>query len=78
MRVNFGFQKKYEDLFTKKLSEYHGSGRADSVSLGTAAVNLALKTLDLETGCDVIIPSVTNPMTVQDVKLVISNLAPNV
>jgi len=81
--VDFGFQGKFEDQFTKNFSEFLGEGGyADAVSSGGAAVYIALKALDIEPGSDVIVSPVTNPggvmpVAVQDVKLIIPDSDPN-
>ena len=81
--VDFGFQGKFEEQFTKKFCDFQGEGGfADAVSSGGAAVYTALKALDLEPGSDVIVSPVTNlggvmPVAVQDVKLVIPDSEPN-
>jgi len=54
--VDFGFQGKFEEQFTKNFCEFQGDGGfADAVSSGTAAVFLVLKALDIEPGSDVIV-----------------------
>jgi len=45
--------------FEKTFSEYLGGGYAIAVSNGTAALHLALKSLDLKEGDEVILPSLT-------------------
>ena len=80
--VDFGFQGKFEENFAREFSEFHGGGFADAVSSGTAAVYLALKALDLQPGCDVIVSPATNPgsvmpVAVQNVKLVVPDSAVN-
>ena len=62
--VDFGYQGKQEDLYTKKFCEFQGGGFADGVSSGTAALHLALLALDIEAGSDVIVSPVTNPGSV--------------
>ena len=59
--VDFGYQGKYEKLYTDKFCEFQGGGFADGVSSGTAAVYVALKALDIKTGSDVIVSPVTDP-----------------
>jgi len=60
--ADFGFQGKYEELYTKKFCEFQGGGGfADGVSSGTAAVYLALNALRLEDESDVLISPVTDP-----------------
>jgi len=81
--VDFGFQGKFEEQFTKKFCEFQGGvGFADAVSSGGAAVYIALKALDVKPGSDVIVSPATNPggimpIAVQNVKLVISDSKPN-
>ena len=81
--VDFGFQGKFEEQFTKNFCEFQGDGGfADAVSSGTAAVFLALKALDIEPGSDVIVSPVCHPsgimsVAVQDVKLVVPDSSPN-
>ena len=59
--VDFGFQGKYEILYTDAFCEFQGGGFADAVSSGTAAIYLALMALDIEPGSDVIVSPVTDP-----------------
>jgi dTDP-4-amino-4,6-dideoxygalactose transaminase len=47
------------ERFEKAFSEYLGGGYAIAVSNGTAALHLALKSLDLKEGDEVILPSLT-------------------
>jgi len=81
--VDFGFQGKFEEQFTKNFCQFQNeSGFADAVSSGGAAVYIALKALDIELGSDVIVSPVTNPggimpVAVQDVKLIIPDSEPN-
>ncbi|MDD2777631.1 MAG: DegT/DnrJ/EryC1/StrS family aminotransferase [Methanocellales archaeon] len=80
--VDFGFQGKYEKLYTDKFCEFQGGGFADGVSSGTAAVYLALKVLYLEPGSDVITSPVTNPGSIssiilQGMNIVVADSQPN-
>ena len=61
---DFGYQGKYEKLYTDKFCEFQGGGFADAVSSGTAAIYLALKALDIKLGSDVIVSPVTDPGSV--------------
>ncbi|OGX37440.1 MAG: hypothetical protein A3C36_01115 [Omnitrophica WOR_2 bacterium RIFCSPHIGHO2_02_FULL_52_10] len=58
---DFGFQGKYEELYTKAFVEFQGGGFADAVSSGTAALLIALMALDLPGGSDAVISPVTDP-----------------
>ena len=59
--VDFGFQGHFEQEYTDAFCAFQGGGFADAVSSGTAAIYLALGSLDLPQGCDVIVPPVTDP-----------------
>lgn len=59
--VDFGFQGKYENLYTDAFCKFQGGGFADAVCSGTAAIYLALKAIDLPTGCDVLVSPATDP-----------------
>lgn len=64
---DFGYQEKYEKLYTEKFCEFQGGGFADAVSSGTAAIYLAVKAVDLEAGSDVIVSPVTDPGSVSPI-----------
>jgi len=66
---DFGYQGKYEKLYTDKFCEFQGGGFADGVSSGTAALYLALKALDIELGSDVIVSPVTDPGSIAPIIL---------
>ena len=71
---DFGYQGKYEKLYTDSFCQFQGSGFADAVSSGTAANFLSLKALDIEPGSDVIVSPVTDPGGVAPV--IISGMNP--
>ncbi len=80
--VDFGFQGKYEKLYTDKFCEFQGGGFADAVSSGTAAVYLALRALGIEPHSDVIVSPVTNPgsispVIIQGMNVVIADSRPD-
>lgn len=59
---DFGFQGKYEELYTKAFVEFQGGdGYADAVSSGTAALLVSLKALDIPEGSEIIFSPVTDP-----------------
>ncbi len=57
----FGYGGEEEILYCREFAEYHGGGFADGVSSGSAAVYVALMTLDLEPFTEVIVPPTTDP-----------------
>jgi len=59
--VDFGFQGKFEELYTNAFCEFQGGGYADAVASGTAALFIALATLGLDKGSEVIFSPVTDP-----------------
>jgi len=65
--VDFGYQGKYEEEYTKKFCEFQGGGFADAVASGTAAVYLCLKSLNLKKKSEIIISPVTDPGSVAPV-----------
>jgi len=80
--VDFGYQDKYEKLFTDNFCEFQGGGFADGVSSGTAAIYLALKALDIKPGSDVVVSPVTNPggvapIIIQGMNVVVADSKPN-
>ena len=68
-KQDFGYQGKYEKLYTEKFCEFQGGGYADGVSSGTAGIYIALNALGLKKGSDVIISPVTDPGGVSPVVL---------
>ncbi len=79
---DFGYQSKYEKLYTDKFCEFQGGGFADAVSSGTAAVYLALLSLNIASGSDVIVSPVTDPgsvapIIIQGMNVVIADSQPN-
>jgi len=71
---DFGFQGKYEALYTQKFCEFQGGGYADAVASGTVAIYLAIQALELEKNCEVIVSPVTDPGSVSPI--IISNYMP--
>ncbi len=72
--VDFGFQGKYENIYTDNFCEFMGEGYADAVCSGTAGIHLALKALDIENGSDVIVSPVTDPGSIAPAMLLGFNL----
>ena len=67
--LDFGYQGKYEKIFTNKFSEFQGGGFTDAVSSGTAAVYLAVMALGLEKKSDVIVSPATNSGSIMPVAM---------
>ena len=65
--VDFGYQGKYEKLYTDDFCKFQGGGFADAVSSGTAAIYVALMAMELEAGSDVIVSPVTDPGSIAPV-----------
>ncbi len=79
---DFGYQGKYEKLYTDKFCEMHGGGYADAVSSGSAAVLVALQSLDIPTGSDIVVSPITDPGSVSppllsDMNIIISDSQPD-
>jgi len=67
--IDFGYQGKFENVYTKSFCEFQGAGFADAVSSGSAAIFLAIGALDLPKGSDVIVSPVTDPGSINPVIL---------
>ena len=59
--VDFGFQGKYEKLYTDAFCKFQGGGYADAVNSGTAALFVALAALEIDKGSEIIFSPVTDP-----------------
>ena len=60
-RLDPGYQGVFEERYCDAFTEKMGGGHADAVATGTAAVFLALRTLDLPAGSEVIVSPITDP-----------------
>jgi dTDP-4-amino-4,6-dideoxygalactose transaminase len=82
-KVDFGYQDTYERLYTEAFVQYQGvDGYADAVSTGTAALFVAIATLQLPPGSHVIVSPITDPGTLSAIILnqlvpVIADSSPN-
>lgn len=56
----FGYQGKYEEAYCKAFADWLGGGFVDAVNSGTTAVYVALRSLDLAPGSEVIVPPITD------------------
>ncbi len=61
-RVDFGYQGKFEELYTKAFVGFQGGkGYADAVSSGSAALFVSLAALKIARGSEIIFSPVTDP-----------------
>lgn len=67
--VDFGYQGEFEKRYTDAFVAYQGGGYADAVATGTAAVFVAVATLELPSGSHVICSPITDPGTVSAIIL---------
>ncbi len=77
----FGYQADMEKAFTDAFAAELGGGYADGVNSGTNAVYLALRSLDLEPGDEVIVPPITDaggvmPVAILNCVPVVADSAP--
>ncbi len=66
---DFGYDGPFEVAYCSAFSKFQGGGYTDGVSSGTAAVFLALLSLDLPRGSDVIVSPVTDPGSINPVTM---------
>lgn len=59
--LDFGYQGKFEEAYTRTFCEFQGGGYADAVSTGTAAILLTLAALNLPPKSEVVLSPVTDP-----------------
>jgi len=74
VKRDFGYQGKFEKLYTDRFCKFQGGGFADGVSSGTAGIYVALNALKLKPGSDVIVSPVTDPGGISPVVLSGMNL----
>ncbi len=68
--VDFGVQNVYETKYCQNFVEFQNDkGHADSVCSGTAAIYVALKSLNLDLGSEVLVSSVTDPGSINPIIL---------
>lgn len=65
-----GYGGPHEEAYCREFCELMGGGYADAVNSGTAALYIALHSLELEPFSEVIVPAVTDPGGVMPVPLV--------
>lgn len=59
--VDFGFQGFFEAKYTDAFSKFQGGGFSDAVSSGTAALFVAVSSLELPENSEIIVSPVTDP-----------------
>ena len=69
-----GYQGHFEDRYCRAFVDYMGSGHADAVATGTAALYVALAALDLKEGGEVVVSSVTDPGSIS--AIILNRLVP--
>jgi dTDP-4-amino-4,6-dideoxygalactose transaminase len=79
--VDFGYQGAFEEKFTQSFCRFMGGGYADAIASGSAAIHIALLSLGLKPGDEVIVSPVTDPgcvapVLLQGFRLVIADAAP--
>jgi len=67
--IDFGFQGKFENLFTESFNNFQGGGFSDAVSSGTGGIYVALQSLGLPENSDILISPITNPGSVSPILL---------
>ncbi len=73
--LDYGYQGYFEQMYTDFFVEYQGGqGYADAVSSGTAAVYVALASLQLPKGSKVVVSPITDPGTIN--AIILQNLTP--
>lgn len=65
----FGYNGKEEEAYCKAFAKWLGGGYADAVNSGTSSVYVALRSLDLPAGSQVIVPPITDPGGVMPVAM---------
>ena len=72
--VDFGFEGKYEKLFTESFNKFQNGGYSDAISSGTAGIYIALQALQLPENSDIIVSPITNPGSISPILLQNHNL----
>ncbi len=67
--LDYGYQGPFEEAYCKAFTAFMGGGHADAVATGTMSVYVALLTLDLPKGSQVLISPITDPGAVSAVIL---------
>lgn len=61
---DFGFQGAFEEGFCEAYSDFQGGGHADLVCSGTVALLIAVSSLNLPTGSEILVSPITSPGSV--------------
>lgn len=64
-----GYQDKFEVLYTQEFVKKMGGGHADAVATGTAALYIAIASLALPAGSEVLVSPITDPGTISAIIL---------
>lgn len=74
-KIDFGYQGYYEELYTNEFVKYMGvGGYADAVCTGTAALFVAIASLQLKPGTQVLVSAITDPGTLN--AIILNQLVP--
>jgi dTDP-4-amino-4,6-dideoxygalactose transaminase len=76
VRIDPGYQGKFEKAYTDAFVQFMGGGYADAVATGTASLYIALAALDLPAGSEVIVSPITDPGTIS--AIILNRLVPRV
>jgi dTDP-4-amino-4,6-dideoxygalactose transaminase len=74
VKVDPGYQGRFEKLYTDGFCQFMGGGYADAVATGTAALYVALAALALPKGSDVMVSPITDPGTLS--AIILNGLTP--
>ena len=74
IKADPGYQGKFESIYCKSFSDFHGGGYSDAVATGTAALYVSLAALELPKMSEVLCSPITDPGTISSIILL--NLKP--
>ena len=74
IKADPGYQGKFESIYCKSFSDFHGGGYSDAVATGTAALYVSLAALELPEMSEVLCSPIIDPGTISSIILL--NLKP--
>jgi dTDP-4-amino-4,6-dideoxygalactose transaminase len=75
-KVDPGYAGVYEKAYTDAFVKFMGGGYADAVATGTASLYIAVASLDLPAGSEVVVSPITDPGTLSSI--ILNNLIPRI
>ena len=69
IKADPGYQGKFESIYCKSFSDFHGGGYSDAVATGTAALYVSLAALELPEMSEVLCSPITDPGTISSIIL---------